>query len=169
MQKADFVQIALNVLLCSIFICAFYFIYGAKLEGRIVESECKSIVDKYVAYFKSIYGDSPASTSICEKITLDKNEAEDDAVSRSNNMLLKKAVKTFTIGSIAISVFIVCLLKIGRPLSTPFNVLLKRSLLNLTVVALVEYIFLKYIIGNYINIDENIVNGYVIQAVKNYK
>ena len=163
MRKDTIVQIILNVTLSSIFICAFYFIYAAKVEGDIVQRQCSNIIKNYTDIYQAFVGGTQFSN--CDSLIAPDASHEDAEVAKSNEKLLEKALKFFGGGFVVAMLVITLIWKTGKPSTIPFKTILGRAMLNLTAVGAVEYVFLKYIIGNYINIDNSTINGFAVDAI----
>lgn len=165
MIKDTALQIILTVILSSVFIIVFYFSYGKDIEGKIVVNECTEVAKGYTDVYQAVAGSTPAPQ--CSLIPLPSPIAsdQDNQVAATNAKYLKYTEIALGVGVGLAIILAIAIYFIGSRPTISIKVLVWRSFLNLIAVALIEFLFLQFIIANNIELDSSNVNSDVFSAL----
>lgn len=158
------VNVILAVALASSFIALFFFTYGKEVEKNIVIGNVEYIVDDLLSFPTSLLPDEAKYKLITylDNVKLSDMTQSDQNVTNNNNELLK--ISGITLGSmLIISIIIAYIISKKYELDFPFTI--SQNLILLCGIALVEFIFLKYVLTNFISANPNIVKKKLLEAL----
>lgn len=168
MLASVIIKILLNVVLISTFIGIFFFTYETKIEESIVEIQSKEIIQGLFGDFKKVLPPTAMQAVydiISPKLVAPDMSSEDDYVKKSNKALIKKATKimaSFTIIGLALLIGAAIIFKV------PMKDIAISSVATLVFVAIIEYIFLTFMVQHYKTIDANFVKYRILRTLANY-
>lgn len=158
----------LQIVLIATLNIAMYFTYTTSIEKRIVETETTRIVQDLTTDIRTVLpNDSLAylNEKISPYLVVPDLSKEDEDVRKANKELVYQSVKVLTI-----SVLVGLIVVIG--LSVIFKFSMKDLFLHnigiLLVVAIVELVFLTFIVQYYISVDSNFVKRTIIDTLQRY-
>ena len=165
----DIVKILLSVIVISVFIGVFFFIYKIKVEKEIVMQQSAEIIKDFTQQFKTLLP-SPVLRDVYNSIepsliSTDLSEL-DEEVRASNEALVKKATRIIVI-FVVIGLLLVALLCFIFRIN-PRDMIISTTI-TLLFVAIAEYIFVTYLVQNYSTIDSNFVRHKVLNILANYR
>ena len=166
MKPEHIINVVMNVSLIATFIGVFFFTYVKTVEKQIVQSQSEMIADE-IADDISIFLDKPTAQKLASNIPLPDLSEADKAAKKSNDALQLNASKILAIiclCGLAISYYFTQKYKLD------FMSILRSNLIILTGVALTEYVFVTYILQQFVSADPNFVRYKVIDTIqKRYK
>ncbi len=165
----DIVKILLSVIVISVFIGIFFFIYKIKVEKEIVTQQSAEIIKDFTQQFKTLLP-SPVLRDVYNSIEPSLVAADlselDEEVRASNEAVVKKATRIIVI-------FVVIGLVLVTLLCFVFRINPRYIIINTTItllfVAIAQYIFVTYIVQNYSTIDSNFVRQKILNILANYR
>jgi protein-S-isoprenylcysteine O-methyltransferase Ste14 len=165
----DIVKILLSVIVISVFIGIFFFIYKIKVEKEIVTQQSAEIIKDFTQQFKTLLP-SPVLRDVYNSIEPSLVAADlselDEEVRASNEALVKKATRIIVI-FVVIGLLLVALLCFIFRIN-PRDMIISTTI-TLLFVAIAEYIFVTYIVQNYSTIDSNFVRQKILNILANYR
>jgi hypothetical protein len=159
------VKVMLSIGLASSFIGFFFFTYGKIIEKEIVINNVKYTIDNLGDFILSI-STPEIKTELYKhinEVTLPNMDIADENVRDDNNKLLKKSFKylgTLLLVSLIVS-YIICI-----KYELDFIEIITQNIVLLCGIGLVEFLFLRLVIANYISANPNIVKRRVLQLLK---
>jgi hypothetical protein len=160
------VNIIMSVALASTFIAVFFFTYVKNVERKIVVKNVKYLIDDLT---ETIIPFLPPNMKKflyyqLDVVNLPNMSKEDNEVTENNHKLLIKSAKLFGITLVVLFTiaFIIC-----KKYNIDFFENLITSFLLLVAIAGTEYLFLNYIIFNYISANPNKIKLALIKTVVN--
>jgi hypothetical protein len=160
-------SIILQVTTIIIFITIFFITYATRVERDMVAHEVDVLIGDFTSNIDVICTEKQLEELRAELSTLEPPDMkeEDAIVEKKNSELIWSTIKLVGIIGI-VGIFITVVLGCYYKLS--FLQLSKECLFGLITVALVEYVFLTYIVKNYNSLDPNWVKLYIVQVLQNY-
>ena len=158
------INIIISIALSSSFIAFFFFTYAKDVERLIVVKNVKYVINDVLGNKTQLIPDI-GKDIIANKISQTKlpdMTEEDERVKEGNNKLLDASMKLYSkilIGAAIISIIIAYIYKFN------FSEILLENFILLGAVAFTEYLFLTYIIANYISADPNKLKTKVISKL----
>jgi hypothetical protein len=154
-SKKEIANIILHVVFISTFIAIFFFTYAAKVEEEIVKLQVQYLVDDLTTNAFLLPDHIKKSIKIkLDNITLPDLQSADNAVKEQNKKLMDHAIKIMLV----FSVFgLLSAYYMSSVYDFSFIELLKENALAIVFVALTEYLFLNYVVKNYISADPHYV------------
>jgi hypothetical protein len=162
------IKILLNVVLISTFIGIFFFTYETKIEQDIVEIQSTDIIKDISGNLKTVLNHDDMEilyNNITPYLVAPNLQTEDEYVKVTNKALLKKATKLmayFCAISLTLLIISAIMFKVNM------KDILISSIVTLVFVAIIEFIFLTFMVKNYKTIDANFVKFKIIQTLANY-
>ena len=158
-------QIILNVILVATFITIFYFTYAKNIEEQILIKQINyitnTLLDDFALFIpKSKYQDM----KIVLKNIKTPDLADEDAKVAANNEAVIKQTFTVLIPVVIVSLLVVVFM--GYYFNFSLIDIMVQGLLTLIVVAIVEFVFLKYLGGNFYSADPNFVKYKIIDEIQ---
>ena len=158
-------QIILNVILIATFITIFYFTYAKNIEEQILIKQMRYITDNLLDDFSlfATKAQYPLIKKTLQNIKTPDLSDEDAKVDANNKVVMEQTFK------ILIPVVVVSLLVVffmGYYYNLSLTNIFIEGLLTLSVVALVEVVFLKYLAGNFYSADPNFVKYKIIDEIQ---
>lgn len=162
-------QIILNVILVATFITIFYFTYAKNIEEQILIKQMKYITNNLLDDFSLFV--PKTQFPILKKSLQNMKEPDltdqDKEVAENNKKVMKQ---TFAVLIPVVIVSLLVMLFIVYTYNLPLTDILMQGLLTLIVVGIVEFVFLKYLGGNFYSADPNYVKYKIIDEIqKNLK
>ena len=158
----------LQIVLIGTLNIGMYFTYTTSIERRIVESETTRIVQDLTNDIRTILpNDSLAylNEKISPYLVVPDLSKDDDDVKKANAKLVYQAVKVL---SIAVLIGLIVVLTMSILFNFSIKDLFLHNLGILLVVAIVEIVFLTFIVQYYISVDTNFVKRTVIDTLQLY-
>ncbi len=162
-------QIILNVILVATFITIFYFTYAKNIEQQILVKQMKYITNNLLDDF-SLFVPNNQRKLLHHSFNNIKapDMSDQDAEVETNNKQVIKQTLMVLIPVVFVSLILMSYIVYKCKLS--LGDILLQGLLTLIVVAIVEFVFLKYLGGNYYSADPNFVKFKIIDEIqKNLK
>ena len=158
------VNVILSVAFASSFIGAFFFTYGKEVEKSIIVNNVQYTVDELLGFPSALLSDDIKKKLITylNDVKLSDMTVADKKVSDNNTQLLQKAG---IILSILLVVSLVASFYISKKYNLNFPFILSQNLILLCGIGLVEFVFLKFIAGNYISANPNIVKKKILETI----
>lgn len=160
----DFVLVLVQVILIITFITVFYFTYVCNLEETAVIEHTKELIHTIVQDFKPLLTDDQKSRikeSLEKSKPHDMKEQDDSVQLKNDSLLVTSAILLLSIFIVGIGVSLI-LIKIYN---LDWVLILRNSLVIVSVVALTEFLFITYIAFNYKTLDPNYVKKAVVDSV----
>jgi len=159
------INVIISVLFISLFIGAFFFTYGAHIEGLVVKNQMKFLSEDIGGYINLLGNDinKNIKNKLLELPNIDLRE-EDDKVKESNSKVMNTALIA-NIAFIVSSIFIVYYLNQSGNLNIK-DIIIKNFII-LIFIAITKYAFLTYFGADFISIDPNKVKYNVVENLKN--
>jgi len=161
------INVIISVLFISLFIGAFFFTYGAHIEGLVVKNQMKFLSEDICGYINLLGNDinKNIKNKLLELPNIDLHE-EDDKVKESNSKVMNTALIP-NIAFIVSSIFIVYYLNQSANLNIK-DIIIKNFII-LIFIAIAKYAFLTYFRADFISIDPNKVKYNVVENLKNLR
>jgi len=169
--------VLIQVVCIFIFLCAFYFTYASKMEGKIVENQVKFLINDIAQHNLHTLPDDKKDILINKLNSIDSNTPENkiktDKIDASNKQLIDKTKKIGIILSILIVIMILISFYLYKKGTIPFfknlNLIpiLKETGIILLFIALTEYIFVTYFAAEFISIRPNILKAQIAENISN--
>lgn len=160
-------SVVLQVTLIIIFISVFFITYTTVIEKDIVVHETDILVNEFFGDLKFALNPEQMSlfrSSLSNLQPPDMSEA--DAVTEANNsVLIKTTINVMIVVGIigfVITAFIVMRYKVD------VSEIAKEGIFGLLAVCIVEYIFLRFLVKNYVSLDPNAIKLHIVQILQNY-
>ncbi len=159
------VNVILSVALASSFIGFFFFTYGKIIEKEIVVKNVDYTINEFTDLIKNFTSPNIRFELIKEinNIKLPNMDKEDEEVKLNNKKLLVKSGKYLGM-LFAVSLLIV--IAICYIYNLNFVEILSQNLILLCGIALVEFLFLRFVIAKYISADPNVVKKQILLELK---
>lgn len=160
-------SIILQVTCIIIFITIFFITYATGVEREMVTHEVDILIADFTSNIDLICTEKQLAQLRLELSTLEAPDMkkEDAIVEKKNSELIFSTIKLVVqIGIIGIIITIALIFYY----ELNFVQISKQCLFGLMTVAIVEYVFLTYILKNYNSLDPNWVKLYIVQVLQNY-
>lgn len=159
------INVIISVLFISLFIGAFFFTYGAYIEGLVVKNQMKFLSEDIGGYINLLGNDINKNIKkrLLEVPNIDLHE-EDEKVKESNSKVMNTALIA-NIAFVVSTIFIVYYLNKSANLNIK-DILIKNFII-LIFIGITEYVFLTYFGADFISIDPNKVKYNVVENLKN--
>jgi hypothetical protein len=162
----EIVYVVLNITLVASFICIFFFTYVTKVEKKLYMDQIDMILNDLHDSAK-LFLTPEMKSSIIQSI--DKYTSMNLSLKSIDDEIQKSNHKLVMYSYIIISIFIICGFSISYYISIRNNLkfenILGKKILILVGIAFIEYIFVTYIVPNYIYIDSNYVKKTMIETL----
>ena len=160
------INVFINIGLISVFIGIFFFTYVSIVEKEIIQKQSEIITTDLISIIKP-YISSKDSIKLKNNLSAPNMSKEDKEAKESNDKLKNTAYNNMIF---IFSVCIVSSLLLSIYFIKPEHNYIYTILINLVlliIVGLTEYLFLKYILANYIIGDPNYVKYRILKSLKN--
>ena len=159
------VNVILSVALAASFIGIFFFTYVKNVEKEIVVKNVNYTISNFTDLIKNLM--SPVvKTELIKELNVSKlpnmNE-EDNKVEQDNNILLFKSGKLL---GLLLAISLIVAIGICYIYNLNFIEIFSQNLILLCGIALVEFLFLRLVISNYISADPNVVKKQILTVLK---
>ena len=161
-------NVLLQIVLIAVLNVTVYFTYTTYIEQDIVVTESQRIIDDLTTDLRIALPQDSISNiknEILPYLVAPDLSADDKKVKDQNSRLVLATIKLFIIGLLSCLIIVV-------GMAIYFNFDLKKLFIHnigvLVAVAIVEIIFLTFIVKNYISIDSNFVKFRMIQTLQDY-
>ena len=162
---------SMMVALYSVFVGIFFFTYGATVERKALENQIENIVESLTGDILPFLSTNLKST-IKDKLEVAKtkilsNPGPDKAIEKSNKKVKTTAVEILagiSIVGIGISAAAAAMYSKDSAQLVMAN-LIKKNLLLLSFVAVIEFLFFTLVTQNYLSIDPNKVKLEIVNAL----
>lgn len=153
-----------SVVLIAVFNIILYFTYTTRIEENVIKLTAKRLVNDLTYDARVLLPPGTLdkiATAVGPYLQYPDLSKEDAEVDASNKALTQKTIKVVSIAS-AIGVTLVAAIVYFAGLDV--WEILKRNLLIIFFVALLEVVFLTFIVQYYITVDANFVKATILQA-----
>lgn len=159
------INVIISVLFISLFIGAFFFTYGAHIEGLVVKNQMKFLSEDISSYINLLGNDinKNIKKKLLELPNIDLHK-EDDKVKDSNLKVMNNVLIT-NIAFVVSTIFIVYYLNQSAKLNIK-DIIIKNFIILIFII-MTKYAFLTYFGSHFISIDPNKVKYTVIDNLKN--
>jgi len=158
-------NVILSVAFASTFIGIFFFTYAKNVEKDVVVNNVNYTVDSLLSGITVLANDD-AKKILAEQVSqvkLGDMSGADKEVNDNNSKLLVQSAKI--LGTILV-VSLITTFIIAKIYDLDFTELIIQNLILLCGIGLTEFIFLKFIIANFISANPNIVKKKVLEMLK---
>ena len=161
------INVIISVLFISLFIGAFFFTYGAHIEGLVVKNQMKFLSEDICGYINLLGNDinKNIKNKLLELPNISLHE-EDEKVKESNSKVMNTALIA-NIAFVVSTIFIVYYLNQSANLNIK-DIIIKNFII-LIFIAIAKYAFLTYFRADFISIDPNKVKYNVVENLKNLR
>ncbi len=173
--------VILNIAFVATFLTVFYFLYVDKVEAEVVKNQIEYITNDFidsVYLFIPDYQKSTIKTKLHNITAPDMAKADND-VKNNNKEVMKLAFRTsgWFIG-IAVAITILLAIPIHRDIpgigkinkeGFRYTEILYPSILNIMIVATIEFLFIKYFGSKFMSADVNFVKLKIIETIEKNK
>ena len=168
------VQVILQIVLSSIFICVFFFTYGKTQEEKSLERQISFLIDDFIGNKFFLLGDFEKDVlkGTIKDLEIDTSES-DEKIKKSNEEVWNNTKKFILYMMVAGGVSVYLLWNSSTSTSgmwKSFNLStsITDSMLAVAVVALIEFIFLTYLGSKFITIDTNLIKSRILTNIQDY-
>jgi hypothetical protein len=174
-------NVLLTVVLFSLFVLAFFFVFAAKVERNVVRTSVQDVVTEFSNEIKFVLDEEQAKSvsAALANVRIPDMAAADDEVKNNNSALTKKATKVLGLSALGIVIVVVIAyvsLRGSVAMKTPHLNVAGRGYPNMTKVLLVttfgfvaviltEFAFLFIVANRYKPLDANKVKCTVIDTL----
>jgi hypothetical protein len=151
-----------SIIFISTFICVFFFTYGKEVEKQIVKEQSEYIASSLMDDAKTFIPDNMIK-NIINQIQMPDMKESDQQVENNNKEIQQYAIKVIGISSL---IGIIIAYFLSYIYNIKFIDVIKNNLVILLFIAVTEYIFLTYIIKNFIIADPNFVRNKMLRVLK---
>lgn len=155
-------SILLGVTLISAFICVFFFTYGRIVERQTVAKQAEYLADALTDDISLLLLPETAKklSDEIKQIDLSELKSEDEKVEENNRKIMTTAL--IVVGC-AVVVGISACVWMSVHFEFSFKKILIFNLAALFFVGLTEFLFLTFIVKNYISADPNVVYASILE------
>ena len=160
-------SVVLQVTLIIIFISVFFMTYTTVIEKEIVIHEIDILVAEFFGDLKTAL--NPTQLSLFRSFLSDiepPDMSEADSLTAANNsVLIKNTIIVMIIVGIVgflITGYIVVKYKVD------VSEISKDAIFGLLAVCIVEYLFLRFLVRNYVSLDPNLIKLHIVEILQNY-
>ncbi len=146
------------------FLTIFFFTYVKDVEKEIVLNNVKYITNNLIDNYTILLEQDQKTyiANLLNNININDLTNEDKIVIDKNKNLFNKTIKILIIGLICVLVltFIIC-----SKYNIKYTDVLIKNLILLVFIGIVEFIFLKYFIRNYLSANINFVKSELVKTI----
>jgi len=157
------VNVMLSVAFASSFIGLFFFTYGKDVEKNIVIANVEYIVDSLLSFPTSLLSDDTKQKvkTYLTNVKLGDMTQADETVSNNNNDLVRTAA--ILLSSMLVTIIVITYI-ISKKYELNFPEIIGQNLILLCGIALVEFVFLKFVARNFISANPNVVKKKLLDS-----
>lgn len=158
-------NVILSVAFAATFIGIFFFTYAKNVEKDVVVNNVNYTVDSLLSGITVLVNDNVKTilSNQVSQVKLGDMSGADKEVDENNKKLLIQSAQI--LGTILV-VSLVSTFMIAKYYDLDFTELIIQNLILLCGIGLTEFVFLKYIIANFISANPNIVKKKVLEMLK---
>ena len=158
------VNLLLFASFAAAFLTIFFFTYVKNIEKEIVINNTKYITDSLIDNYTILLGKDQKEyiAKLLDNIDINDLTNEDKKVIDENKKLFNKTIKILIIGLIIVLIvtFIIC-----SKYNIKYTDVVIKNLILMVFIGIVEFIFLKYFIRNYLSANINYVKSELIKTI----
>ncbi len=158
------VNLLLFASFAAAFLTIFFFTYVKNIEKEIVVNNVTYITDNLIDNYTILLGKDQKEyiAKLLDNININDMSKEDQNVIDKNKKLFNKTIKILVIGLIIILIitFIIC-----SKYNIKYTDVLIKNFVLLIFIGIVEFVFLKYFIKNYLSANINFVKSELVKTI----